>query len=104
MEEEKEKLAGEVDQKEMADEAQDSAMPSPPDEPVDVPANSSDSDSDSDSDSEAQDKLQIEALESELYSNPSNYDAHLQVPPFSPFLTSSSASSSSFSDIYLHLS
>ncbi|XP_048128253.1 squamous cell carcinoma antigen recognized by T-cells 3 isoform X2 [Rhodamnia argentea] len=65
----------------MADEAQDPAMPSPPNEPpLDVPADSSppDSDSDSDSDSEAQDKLQIEALESELYSNPSNYDAHLQ--------------------------
>lgn len=77
-------MVGEADRKEMADEAQDSAMPSPPDEPVGVPAGSSPSgsdsgsDSDSDSDSEAQDKLQIEALESQLYNNPSDYDAHLQ--------------------------
>ncbi|KAF8016112.1 hypothetical protein BT93_H1598 [Corymbia citriodora subsp. variegata] len=80
MEEEKE-MVGEADQKETAEEAPDSAMPSPPDEPLGVPADSdsgSDSDSDSDSDAEAQDKLQIEALESELYNNPSNYDAHLQ--------------------------
>lgn len=44
-------------------------------------ANSDSEDSESDSDSEAQDKLQVEALESELYSNPSNYDAHVQVSP-----------------------
>lgn len=79
----KKKMVGEVEETEIADEAQDSAtiMPSPPNEPMDVPADSppSDSDSDSDSDSEAQDKRQIEALESELYNNPSNYDPHLQV-------------------------
>lgn len=39
----------------------------------------SESDSDSDSDSEADDKLQVQTLESELYNNPSNYDAHVQV-------------------------
>ncbi|KAK4799960.1 hypothetical protein SAY86_025325 [Trapa natans] len=50
---------------------------------VEAPADSShgedsESDSDSDSDSEANDKLQVQTLESELYSNPSNYDAHVQ--------------------------
>lgn len=38
----------------------------------------SESDSDSDSDDEAQDALQLKTLESELSSNPSNYDAHIQ--------------------------
>ncbi|KAI6701774.1 hypothetical protein NL676_016098 [Syzygium grande] len=57
----KKMMVGEVEETEIADEAQDSAtiMPSPPNEPMD-------------------DKRQIEALESELYNNPSNYDAHLQ--------------------------
>lgn len=47
----------------------------------------SESDSDSDSDSEADDKLQVQTLESELYNNPSNYDAHVQVY----FITSDTA-------------
>ncbi|KAI4375822.1 hypothetical protein MLD38_013646 [Melastoma candidum] len=38
----------------------------------------SDSDSDSDSESESGDRLQVEALESQLSSNPLNYDAHAQ--------------------------
>lgn len=39
----------------------------------------SDSDSDSDSEDEAQQNLQLQALQSELAANSSNYDAHLQV-------------------------
>ncbi|KAK4766374.1 hypothetical protein SAY87_008016 [Trapa incisa] len=35
-------------------------------------------DSESDSDSEADDKLHVQTLESEQYSIPSNYDAHVQ--------------------------
>lgn len=35
--------------------------------------------SDSDSEDEAQQNLQIESLQTELVTNPSNYDAHLQV-------------------------
>lgn len=42
----------------------------------------SDSDSDSDSEDEAQAKAQIEALETELYNNPSDYDSHVQVNNF----------------------
>lgn len=38
----------------------------------------SDSESDSDSDDEAQDNLQLQTLETELSSNPGNYDAHVQ--------------------------
>ena len=34
---------------------------------------------DSDSEDEAQQNLQIESLQTELVTNPSNYDAHLQV-------------------------
>lgn len=39
----------------------------------------SESDSDSDSDDESQAKAQIEALETQLYNNPSDYDSHVQV-------------------------
>ncbi|KAL7002105.1 hypothetical protein U1Q18_003258 [Sarracenia purpurea var. burkii] len=42
------------------------------------PKKPSDADSESDSDDEAQETLQIEALETELSSNPTNYDAHVQ--------------------------
>lgn len=45
----------------------------------DVQKPSDDSDSDSDSDDETQAKAQTEALELELYNNPSNYDAYVQV-------------------------
>ncbi|CAI9765278.1 unnamed protein product [Fraxinus pennsylvanica] len=44
----------------------------------DVQKPSDDSDSDSDSDDETQEKAQTEALELELYNNPSNYDSHVQ--------------------------
>lgn len=48
---------------------------------ADKSAKDSDSDSQSDSDSEddAQQNTQIQALETELLSNPSNYDTHVQV-------------------------
>ncbi|CAI9101486.1 OLC1v1038822C2 [Oldenlandia corymbosa var. corymbosa] len=42
------------------------------------PAEDSDSDSDSDSDDEAQINLQVQTLESQLFSNPADYDAHVQ--------------------------
>ncbi|KAK4402037.1 Squamous cell carcinoma antigen recognized by T-cells 3 [Sesamum angolense] len=42
------------------------------------PSDGSDSESDSDSDDEAQVKEQIEALETALYNNPSDYDSHVQ--------------------------
>lgn len=42
-------------------------------------ANNSDCDSDSDSDGEAQQNLQLQALQTEVAANPSNYDSHLQV-------------------------
>ncbi|WOG84291.1 hypothetical protein DCAR_0103474 [Daucus carota subsp. sativus] len=47
------------------------------DDAMSDPKNGSESDSESDSDDEAV-KLQIQTLESELYANPSNYDAHVQ--------------------------
>ncbi|KAM7481993.1 hypothetical protein LguiB_006576 [Lonicera macranthoides] len=40
--------------------------------------NDTGSESDSDSDDEAQDNLQLQTLETELSSNPANYDAHVQ--------------------------
>ncbi|XP_057427546.1 uncharacterized protein LOC130720866 [Lotus japonicus] len=43
-----------------------------------VMRDSANSDSDSDSEDEAQQNLQLEALETELAANPSNYDSHLQ--------------------------
>lgn len=46
---------------------------------VQKPSDDSDSDSDSDSEDETQAKAQTEALELELYNNPSNYDAYVQV-------------------------
>ncbi|XP_052192955.1 uncharacterized protein LOC127801673 isoform X2 [Diospyros lotus] len=46
--------------------------------PTNPPDAGSDSESDSDSDDEARETLQIETLEAELASNPSNYDAHVQ--------------------------
>ena len=39
----------------------------------------SESESDSDSEDESQAKAQIEALETQLYNNPSDYDTHVQV-------------------------
>lgn len=48
------------------------------DDAMSDPKDGSESDSESDSDDEAV-KLQIQTLESELYANPSNYDAHVQV-------------------------
>lgn len=39
----------------------------------------SQSDSDSDSEDDAQQNTQIQALETELLNNPSNYDTHVQV-------------------------
>ena len=41
--------------------------------------------SDSDSEDEAQQNLQIESLQTELVTNPSNYDAHLQVISSLPY-------------------
>ncbi|KAL0364956.1 UNVERIFIED_CONTAM: Squamous cell carcinoma antigen recognized by T-cells 3 [Sesamum angustifolium] len=46
--------------------------------PSDGSDSESDSDSDSDSEDEAQVKEQIEALETALYNNPSDYDSHVQ--------------------------
>lgn len=48
------------------------------------PSEGSDSESESDSDSEdeSQAKAQIEALEAQLYTNPSDYDSHVQVNNF----------------------
>lgn len=51
------------------------------------PSEGSDSDSESESDSDSEDesqaKAQIEALEAQLYTNPSDYDSHVQVNNFS---------------------
>lgn len=67
-------------------EEEESSVPMHTDEPpkplneddtMSDPNNGSESDSDSDSDDEAV-KLQIQTLESELYANPGNYDAHVQ--------------------------
>lgn len=44
-----------------------------------VPRSDSDTESDSDDDDDAKQNLEIQALETELSSNPSNYDAHIQV-------------------------
>ncbi len=47
----------------------------------DVPQNRTTSPaSDSDSNDEAQQKVELQTLETKLSSNPSNYDAHVQVP------------------------
>lgn len=49
----------------------------------------SDSDTESDSDDDDDDSkqnLEIQALETELSSNPSNYDAHVQVYLLSPYI------------------
>lgn len=69
----------------MAEKEGESSIPLHTDEPLNNedatmsdPKNRSDSESESDSDDEAT-KLQIQTLESELYTNPSNYDAHVQV-------------------------
>ncbi|XP_031102711.1 squamous cell carcinoma antigen recognized by T-cells 3 isoform X1 [Ipomoea triloba] len=43
-----------------------------------VPRSDSDTESDSDDDDDAKQNLEIQALETELSSNPSNYDAHVQ--------------------------
>lgn len=69
-------------------EEEESSIPMHTDEPVKPvnnedeampdPKNGSESHSDTDSDDEAV-KLQIQTLESELYTNPANYDAHVQV-------------------------
>ncbi|KAK1370555.1 Squamous cell carcinoma antigen recognized by T-cells 3 [Heracleum sosnowskyi] len=61
----------------MAEEEEQSAIPMHTDDVMSDPKTGSDSDSDSDSDDEAV-KLQIQTLESELYTNPANYDAHVQ--------------------------
>lgn len=42
-------------------------------------SDSSESDSESESDGEAQAKEKVEALETALYNNPSDYDSHVQV-------------------------
>lgn len=42
----------------------------------------SESDSDSDSEDESEAKAQIEALQTQLHSNPSDYDSHVQVNNF----------------------
>lgn len=42
----------------------------------------SDSDSNSDSEDESEAKAQIEALQTQLHSNPSDYDSHVQVNNF----------------------
>lgn len=42
----------------------------------------SESESDTDSEDEAQAKAQVEALETKLYNNPSDYDSHVQVKTF----------------------
>lgn len=52
---------------------------SEPQNPKTTTDSDSDSESDSDSDDEAQDNLQLQTLETELSSNPGNYDAHVQV-------------------------
>lgn len=52
---------------------------SEPQNPKTTTDSDSDSESDSDSDDEAQDNLQLQSLETELSSNPGNYDAHVQV-------------------------
>lgn len=49
------------------------------DAPKSTKSSDSDSDSDSDSEDDAQQNLQIQALQTELLNNPSNYDAHVQV-------------------------
>lgn len=69
-----------------------STEPSPSDDgdPMDVvtgtqnpnndhPSSNSDSGSDSESDDEAQAILELQTLETELSTNPANYDAHVQV-------------------------
>ncbi|OIT07338.1 PREDICTED: squamous cell carcinoma antigen recognized by T-cells 3 [Nicotiana attenuata] len=45
---------------------------------LDAPKSTKSSDSDSDSEDDAQQNLQIQALQTELLNNPSNYDAHVQ--------------------------
>ncbi|KAM6563314.1 hypothetical protein CsatB_023312 [Cannabis sativa] len=59
----------------------ESQLPTDGDEPMPDMAHQSpqsDSDSDSDSDDDARDNLQLQTLETELSTNPSNYDAHIQ--------------------------
>ena len=51
-----------------------------PQNPTTAPAPAPASDSDSDSDNEAQQNAELQTLETELSCNPSNYDAHVQVP------------------------
>jgi hypothetical protein len=58
----------------------DQYMPDAAQNPPSSPgSDGSDSDSESDSEDEAQQNLQLQTLEAELSSNPSNYDTHVQV-------------------------
>lgn len=59
----------------------DVPMPDAPAKPngSDSDSDADASDSDSDSDDEAQQNLQVQALETELAADPSNYDVHVKV-------------------------
>lgn len=64
-----------LEEEEEEQEITDQPMPDVPQNPNSHP---SDSESDSDSEDESQQKVELQTLETELSSNPSNYDSHVQ--------------------------
>lgn len=75
-EKQQKRLEGNMDN---GDQAMPDAAQNPNSRPSDGSQSECESGSESDSDDEAQQKLQLQSLEAELSSNPSNYDSHVQV-------------------------